>query len=97
MSASVISALKFARHGTPDVLVSDNGLENSAKEFEEFAKSYKFTHKTSSLYHLQGNEEVERAVKTIKKLLNGSKDPHLALLSYRQLRFHGATCYQLNF
>ena len=94
MSASVISALKFifARHGTPDILISDNGLENSAKEFEEFDK---FTHKTSSLYHLQGNEE--RAVKTIKKLLKGSKDPNLALLSYRQLRFYGATCYQLNF
>ena len=27
--------------------------------------------------------EAERAVKTVKKLLKGSKDPHLALLSYR--------------
>ena len=81
----MISALKsiFARHGIPDVLISDNGLQCSAKEFEEFAMSYEFTHKASSPYHLQGNREAERAVKTVKKLLKGSKDPHLALLSYR--------------
>ena len=84
-SASVITALKsvFARYGIPDVLISDNGPQYSAKEFEEFAKSYDFTHKTSSPYHPQGNGEAKRAVKTVKKLLKGSKDPHLALLSYR--------------
>ena len=69
-SASVISALKsnFARHGIPDLLISDNGPQYSAKEF---AKSYEFTHKTSSPYHPQGNGEAERAVKTVKKLLKG--------------------------
>ena len=84
-SASVISALKsiFARHGIPDTLISDNGPQYSAKEFEDFAKSYDFSHKTSSPYHPQGNGEAERGVKTVKKLLKGSKDPHLALLSYR--------------
>ncbi len=81
----MISALKsnFARYGIPDVLISDNGPQYSAKEFEAFAKSYEFTHQTSSPYHPQGNGEAERAVKTVKKLLKSSKDPHLALLSYR--------------
>jgi len=64
-------------------MITDNGFQYSAKEFEDFAKTYDFCHKTSSPYHPQGNGEAERAVKTIKKLLKGSKDPHLALLSYR--------------
>ena len=84
-SANIIQALKsiFSRHGIPDTLISDNGPQYSAKEFESFAKAYGFTHVTSSPYHPQGNGESERAVKTVKKLLKGSKDPHLALLSYR--------------
>ena len=84
-SASVIQALKsiFSQHGIPNVLASDNGPQYSAKEFEDFAKTSDFVHNTSSPYHPQGNGEAERAVKTVKKLLKGSKDPHLALLSYR--------------
>ena len=52
-------------HGIPDALISDNGPQYSAKEFEEFIKIYDFTHITIvSPYHPQGNSEVERAVKT---------------------------------
>ena len=77
-SASVITALKpiYTRHGIPDALISDNGPQYSAKEFEDFAKFYDLTYKTSSPYHSQGNGEAERAMKTVKKLLKGSKDPH---------------------
>ena len=84
-SASVILAMKsmFSRHRIPEVLISDHGPQYAAREFEEFAKSYDFVHKTSSPYHPQGNGEAERAVKTVKKLLKGSKDPLLAMLSYR--------------
>ena len=75
--------MDFSRHGIPDTLISDNGPQYSAKEFESFAKAYGFTHIMSSPYHPQGNGESEKAVKTIKKLLKDSKDPHLVLLSYR--------------
>ena len=84
-SASIISALKaiFSRHGIPDSVTTDNGPQYASKEFNQFAKSYNFTHQTSSPYHPQGNGEAERAVRTVKSLLKNCTDPHLALLSYR--------------
>ena len=83
--ANIIQALKsiFSRHGIPGTLISDNGPQYSAKEFESFTKAYGFTHITSSPYHQQENGELEKAVKTVKKLLKSSKDPHLALFSYQ--------------
>ena len=82
---SVVAAMKpvFARHGIPDMIVSDNGPQYSSQEFQEFAEDYGFQHVTSSPYHPQGNGEAERAVKTVKKLLRDTDDPNLALLSYR--------------
>ena len=38
----------FARHGIPEVVISDNGPQFSAKAFQDFAKEYQFTHRTSS-------------------------------------------------
>ena len=38
----------FARHGIPDVVVSDNGPQFSSQEFRKFAKEWAFTHVTSS-------------------------------------------------
>lgn len=84
-SASIINHLKsiMARHGVPETLVSDNGPQFSSKEFVLFAKDYGFSHVTSSPGHASGNEEVERAVRTIKELLYAAKDPYSALLNYR--------------
>lgn len=84
-SAETINRLKsiLATHGIPEVVVSDNGPQFSSALFAEFAKSYGFTHVTSSPRYPQANGEAERAVKTIKGLLDKNGDPYLALLSYR--------------
>ena len=84
-STGVISFLKavFARHGIPMTLMSDNGPQFSSKEFQDFATTYHFHHITSSPHFPQSNGLAERTVRTMKKLLQGSKDPFMALLSYR--------------
>ena len=84
-SSSTINHLKsiFARHGVPETVMSDNGPQYTAAVFKEFAKEYSFTHVTSSPKFPQSNGAVERAVKTVKGLLNKNEDPYLALISYR--------------
>ena len=84
-SSDAINHMKsiFARHGIPDILISDNGSQYAAQEFTEFARSYKFQHITSLPNHSSGNSEAERAVRTIKKLLRGNQGPYAALLAYR--------------
>ena len=49
-SAAVIEALKtvFARHGIPQILVTDNGSQYTADEFAKFARTFNFFHITSS-------------------------------------------------
>ena len=84
-SKSIISALKsiFSRHGIPAVLMSDNGPQFDSMTMKAFASEYSFTHTTSSPHYPQSNGHVERAVKTVKQLLNQSTDPYMAMLSYR--------------
>ena len=84
-STSVIKALQaiFSRHGTPEIVRSDNGPQYASQEFTDFAKSYSFNHTTSSARYLQSNGQAERMVQTVKQMLRRSKDPHMALLSYR--------------
>ena len=50
---------------------------------DAFAKKYNFNHITSSPLFPQSNGQVERAVQTVKRLLQQSDDPYMALLTYR--------------
>ena len=72
-SWSVIDGLKaiFSRYGIPETVISDNGPQFSSHEFSDFAKSYNFTHTTSS------------TVQTVKHLLTKLEDLYLALLINR--------------
>ena len=84
-SAAVVEVFKtvFARHGIPEVMVSDNGPQYVGRAFQAFVKEWGFEHVTSSPTHAQGNGAAERAVQTIKRLLMKASDPYLAVLSYR--------------
>ena len=81
----VITHLKsiFACYGIPQTVMSDNGPQYAAAAFDQFAHQYGFTHVTSSPKYPQSNGAVERAVKTVKDLLDKNEDPYLALLAYR--------------
>ena len=58
-------------------VVSD---QYASREFAQFAQEH---HTTSSPHFLQSNGQAERGVQTVKKLLTGSKDPFMSLLTYR--------------
>uniref|UniRef100_A0A8C6M7K5 Gypsy retrotransposon integrase-like protein 1 n=1 Tax=Nothobranchius furzeri TaxID=105023 RepID=A0A8C6M7K5_NOTFU len=70
-SAAVIDHLKsiFARHGIQTELRSDNGPQFSSEHFQK-----RFP---------QSNGEAERAVRTVKSLLQKEGDRYLALMAYR--------------
>ena len=52
----------YARHGIPEVVVSENGPQYSAEAYARFAREYQFEHITSSSHYPQSNGEAERAV-----------------------------------
>ena len=78
---------QFARHGVPEVVMSDNGPQFCCAEFREFAQRWDFEHVTSSPRYAQSNGQVERAIGTVKKLVKRAtgegSDVQLALLTFR--------------
>jgi transposase InsO family protein len=84
-SAAVVNVMKsiFSRHGIPEIVRSDNGPQFSAEEFAKFANCFGFQHVTSSPRYPQSNGQVERMVQTMKRMIQKSDDPYLAIMSYR--------------
>lgn len=73
---SMIDASKknFARHGIPEIVVSDGAKGFDGLEFEKFSKEWEFRHTSSSPHHQQGNGKSESAVKIAKAILQKTKE-----------------------
>ena len=61
-------------------LVTDNALCFTSEEFEDFAKSWNFTHITSSPRYPKGNAHAEKAVGMVKQIYNHCEDPLYGML-----------------
>ena len=76
--------MQFARHGIPDVCVSDNGPQFTAHEYKKFSKPWIAS---NSPRYPKSNGKVENAVGAAKRLMKKAKknssDAYLALLDYR--------------
>lgn len=92
---SVIRKLKahFARHGIPEMVITDNGPQFSGSAFAAFSRKWEFGHNTSSPVFAQSNGKAENAVKTLKALMKravlAKEDPWLALLDFRNTTTQG--------
>lgn len=75
----------FARHGVPEIVVSDNGPQFSrvvTSAFATFDKEHGFTDVTSSPRYPQSKRFSEAAVKVIKTSMSNTGEPRETLLSY---------------
>ena len=63
----------FSEFGVPDVVKSDNGPPFNSKEFTTFADDLGFKHRKVTLKWARANGEVERFVRTVKKVIKKSK------------------------
>ena len=93
-ASCVISHLKsmFARYGIPDEVIADNMPFGSA-EMRQFASQRDFKITTSSPEYPASNGQSERMVGIVKQLMRKAyeegRDPHLALLQYRNIPVSG--------
>ena len=85
-SKDVISALSssFSVFGIPEEIISENGSQFTAKEYQDFVARYGFRITTSSPHYPRGHGFIECQVQTIKhiftKCAEDGSEPHLALL-----------------
>lgn len=66
--------INFARHGVPQLVISDNGTNFINHEMKEMAKSWNFQHSTSAPHHQQANGKAEAAVKIVKRLIQKAEE-----------------------
>ena len=88
-SNEVIDKLKknFARHGSPEIIISDNGTQYTSREFKQFCQNWKIEHKTISPGNSKAIGAAEAVVKIAKKMMRkcqiNKEDPYIALLNLR--------------
>ena len=68
---TTITALRdiFSRHGLPEIIVSDNGPQFTAKEFQQFCSDNGILHRTSAPYKPSTNGQAERVVQLLKSAI----------------------------
>ena len=94
-SEFVISKLKhhFARHGIPDVVISDGGPQYSSSIFGKFSKTWNFRHEVTSPGNSKASGAAEAAGKSAKRILRkchaAHEDPYLGLLNFRNTPTEG--------
>ena len=62
----------FARYGCPDEVVSDNGPQFTAEEFQSFLRANGIRHRRSAPYHPATNGLAERFVQSFKRAINST-------------------------
>ena len=62
----------FSQFGIPEVLRSDNGPPFNSREFNDFSKHLGFAHRKVTPYWPRANGEVERFMRTIKKVIKAA-------------------------
>jgi len=70
-SIGLITTLKpiFARHGIPEVFISDNGPQFASHKMQKFVSVYDFTHITNSPHYPRSNGLAEQTIQTVKLLM----------------------------
>jgi hypothetical protein len=71
-SETVIRALVqtwIYKHGTPEIILSDNGQQFTSHNFRQFVDIYRIKHKRSTPYHPQSNGMIERFHRYLKQRL----------------------------
>ena len=63
----------LATHGTPALLITDNGTNYSSQEFKKFTQAWDINHITTSPHHPKSNGKAESAVKIIKGIISKAK------------------------
>ena len=70
-STATVNALRdiFSRYGLPEIMVSDNGPQFIASEFQQFCRKNGIMHRTSAAYKPSTNGQAERVVQILKSAI----------------------------
>ena len=71
-SVTVINQMKsiFARHGIPEIVMSDNQTCYSSREFVTFSQEWDFRHVTNTPKNSASNGLSEKTVQTLKRIFS---------------------------
>ena len=85
-TAKVIETLRFIfnREGLPHQLVSDNGVQFTSNEFQDFLQENYIEHIRTPLYNPESNSVVERFNRTLSEQIEIAMNQHIPIKRYIQ-------------